>query len=533
MMGFCRNILNRFYLLAKICYYAVRLGVVRLAYRRKLCPAWLYYLLLPASKNSVRGLSDGERLCRLLVKLGGSFIKFGQILSVRPDIVGEDIADALRLLQDSLPPFSFKLAQKIIEKNSNRKLNDMFQSFDEVPIATASIAQIHRATLITGEDVAVKILRPNVKKLFKRDIDLLHALCRYLEYFYPKTRLFKFREIVETYQGWIKKELNLWLELSSCKELRLNLADEPKIIIPKPFPQYSNESMLVIEWVSGIKIDDRQALIKAGHDPHDIIQRAVELFFLQVFRDGFFHADIHPGNLFIQQDGALAAVDFGITGRLDKQTRFFLADILIGFIHGDYDLVAQVHFDMGYVPPHHSKAVFADALKNIGEPLFGSDVKTISFAEMLFQMINLARKFDMQPQLTMLLLHKTMLQAEGIGRILVPGMNIWMLSQPLIEEWLLLNRNPLTQLRQWGINMMPFIINLPKILQHLATEPSTASTSDTNPNPPSSDSYHAAYAHNMPANIARNSSPSRWRLPIGVMIGFLSSAVLFSHFLLP
>ncbi len=512
MLRFFRKIISRYILTFKIIVIVTRWGLWRLLYQRRYLPFMLYYPLSLLVSRKARGFNNGQRLVHCFIHLGGSFIKFGQILSVRPDIIGNELADSLRQLQDNLPPFSSKIVKNIIEKNLNKPLDEIFMTFDETPIAAASIAQIHHAVLHNGDEVAVKILRPNIHKIFARDIDLLHTLCRYLEFFIKRSRLFRFREIIETYQSWIKNELNLRLELISCKELHHHLINENHIIIPQTYPHYSNQNLLVMEWIEGIKIDEKQKLLDAGHQPEAIIKNAVELFFLQVFRDGFFHADIHPGNLFIQQDGSLAAVDFGITGRLDKQTRFFLADILIGFIHGDYNLVAKVHFDMGYVPATQSQKDFASALRVIGEPMFRSDVKTISFAEILIEMIALARQFDMKPQLNLLLLHKTMIQAEGIGRILVPGKNIWLLAQPLIEEWLILNRNPLQTLKNLGQEFLPLIIKLPAILQQINT--------NSEPQMP------------IPTNSLGKTKNKIWYLPIGIIIGFLGSMVLFSPFLL-
>ena len=508
MLRFIGKIISRFTLAVKIFILTTRYGVWRLLYQRGILPSVLYHPLKCFTKGKMRPLNDGERLVSLLIALGGSFIKFGQILSVRPDIIGNQLADALRQLQDNLPAFDGNRAKQIFEKSTSKKIDDIFERFDENPIAAASIAQIHYGILHHGDRVAVKILRPNVAKIFHRDIDFLHTLCRYLELFAKKSRLFKFREIIETYQSWIDKELDLRLELISGKELSHNLSGENHIIIPQTYPQYSNQQVLVMEWIDGIKIDESQQLIKAGHKPDTIVQKAVELFFLQVFRDGFFHADIHPGNLFVQNNGSLAAIDFGIIGRLDKQTRFFLADILIGFIHGDYHLVADAHFKMGYVPAHQSRDEFAAALRIIGEPMFASEVKTVSFAEILIEMIALARQFEMQPQLNLLLLHKTMIQAEGIGRILTPGKNIWLLAQPLIEEWLLLNRNPLHHLQNLGKELLPMLAQLPQILQTLNQQAST------------------------PPTPIKPTPSKRYYIPIGMMIGFLGSLLIFSPFLL-
>ncbi len=455
---------TRIYLIIRLFSYCTRFGLWRLLWRKKILPTFLYSPLSYLVSRYAAKLNDGERLCSTFIALGGSFVKFGQILSIRPDIIGNELADALRLLQDKIPPFSAKKARKIITDNLNIPIDDVFTHFKDTPYAAASIAQVHYAILQNGQEVAVKILHPNITKLFARDIDLFLMLTRNLERFLPRTRLFKLYEIVETYQSWVQSELNLRFEATSCAELGDNLKDDPNITIPNIHWEYSTQNILVTDWIAGIKIDEKQKLLVAGHNPQQIITLAVELFFLQVFRDGFFHADIHPGNLFVQKDGSLAAVDFGIVGRLDKKTRFFLADILIGFIYHDYDLVAQTYFDMGYVPQHQSKREFSLALRKIGEPLFVDGIKTISFAEILISMITLAHRFDMQPRLDLLLLHKTMVQAEGIGRILVPKQNIWLLSQPLIEEWLLLNRNPLAQLKSFTQEILPLIVKLPRII---------------------------------------------------------------------
>ena len=473
-MSFIIRIFKRYLLLTKIFRVITRFGIWQIIHDKKILPRIftlpLIYLSHMLMTSRVKSLNKGQKLCEALIMLGGSFVKFGQILSVRPDIIGHEFADALRLLQDRVPPFESALAKEIIIKNLNKNIAEIFSEFSDMAEASASIAQVHKARLHDGTWVAVKIMNPTVEKNFTTDIDLLHFLTRNLEFFFPRTRLFKFREIIETYESWVKSELNFRREAASGAELKANLKNDGNITIPKIYWQYSNEKIFVSDWIDGIKIDERQKLIDAGHEPRKTIEQAVELFFLQVFRDGFFHADIHPGNLFVQKDGSIAAVDFGITGRLEKEMRFFLADILIGFLYQDYDLIAQVHFDLGYVPAHQSKKEFSRAMRAIGEPLFGAQEKAISFAEILINMITIAREFDMEPRLDLLLLHKTMLQAEGIGRILTPGMNIWLLAQPLIEEWLIINRNPLTKLRELTKHALPILISLPQILQNLNWE---------------------------------------------------------------
>src|SRR5690606_722425 len=295
----------------------------------------------------------GERLAAALQALGPSFIKLGQSLATRADLLGEAIAADLSSLHDRLPPFDAALARRTVEEELGGPLEKFFQSFDDEPVAAASIAQVHFAVTSDGREVAVKILRPNIEDAFQRDLDLVFWVAQQIERTRPDLRRFRPLAVVETFAEWVAVEMDLRLEGAAASELAENfMGDEEIFRVPRVDWDRTARRVLTTERVTGIRVDDREALIAAGHDPTEILVNAATIFFKQVFRDGFFHADQHPGNAFVAPDGAIVAVDFGIMGRLDRKTRYFLADMLLGFLNGDYRKVAEVHFRAGYVPPN-------------------------------------------------------------------------------------------------------------------------------------------------------------------------------------
>jgi len=421
-------------------------GLVRLLWRRK------------------RPGRDGERLALALTALGPSFIKLGQALSVRSDLVGEDVAVDLTQLQDNLPAFDSADAIKIIEAELEQPIAAMFEKFDPEPIAAASIAQVHFATTLEGEDVAVKVLRPGVRRQFNHDIELFYWLAQMVERTMPIMKRLRSVEVVSRFEEWVTVEMDLRLEAAAASELAENFIGDEKFHVPKVYWQHTAERVLTTERIRGFRIDDVEGLSEAGHDMDAILANSSRIFFLQVFRDGFFHADMHPGNMFVDLQGRLTPVDFGIMGRVSWKDRLFLADMLVGFLARDYKKVADVHFEAGFVPPHKSRDAFCQALRAIGEPLLDRPLNEISVGKLLSHLFQTTDEYDMETQPELLLLQKTMLVAEGVGRKLNPEVNMWMLARPLIEDWMIANRGPEARVRDFVGDVTTSIQRLPRIL---------------------------------------------------------------------
>lgn len=379
-----------------------------------------------------RNLSDGQKLANAFVALGPTFIKLGQVLSTRSDLVGEEIAAELSFLRDNLPPFDTATAKKIIETDLGDKVENIFATFDEAPVAAASIAQVHFARLYNDAEVAVKILRPDIEKQIARDIQLFLWIAKKIE---KKNPRLKPLEVIRTLEETVRMELDLRLEAASASLLKENFTGWNGFYVPEIHWKYVSQRVLVLEKVSGYKIDDRDALINAGFNPDVILEKAARSLFKQVFDDGFFHADLHPGNVFVNGRGEIVPIDFGIMGRLDKQSQVYMAEILGGFMMRDYDRVAKAHFDAGYVPRTKSQANFALACRAVGEPVMGLPINEISVARLLSQMFKVAEDFEMEAQPHLLLLQKTMMMAEGVGRSLNPNVNMWKLAEPMVREW--------------------------------------------------------------------------------------------------
>jgi len=389
----------------------------------------------------------GQRVARALQALGPSFIKFGQSLATRADLFGERFAADLAELQDRLPPFDAKVARDLIEQELGMPMDQVFQTFDDRPVAAASIAQVHFATTTEGDEVAVKVLRPGVEQQMAADLDLFAWIASWVERLQPGFRRLRPGAAVETFAASTRIEMDLRLEAAAAAELSENCADDPGFRVPEIDWRRTARRVLTLERVEGLASDDRDGMIEAGFDPDLILQRAAETLFKQVFRDGFFHADMHPGNMFIDDKGDMVPVDFGIMGRLDPATRRFLGEMLLGFLDADYKRVADVHFDAGYVPANQDKQVFMQACRSIAEPIRDKSLTDISIGRLLGQLFEITETFAMETQPQLLLLQKTMVVAEGVGRKLNPNVNMWELAQPLIESWMIDNLGPQAQIR--------------------------------------------------------------------------------------
>jgi len=378
----------------------------------------------------------GQRLARAMQELGPSFIKLGQALSTRSDLVGEEVASDLSQLQDQLAPFPASYAKAAIEQELEIKLEDAFKEFENQPLAAASIAQVHLAITSEGKEVAVKILRPGIETAFKKDIELYFWIAELIECTHPDLRRLKPVEVIRTFQETIQVEMDLRLEAAAAEEMEKNFAGDPTFTVPSVDWRRTAQRVLTLARVHGVPIDERELLIKQGFDPNDIVASAATALFKQVFRDGFFHADQHPGNLFVGKQGEIIAVDFGIMGRLDKPTRRYLGEMLMSFLNRDYGRVAEVHFEAGYVPSHKSVEAFTQACRAIGEPILDRPQGEISIARLLAQLFQITKNFEMETQPQLLLLQKTMLVAEGVGRKVAPDSNFWFLANPLIKKWM-------------------------------------------------------------------------------------------------
>jgi ubiquinone biosynthesis protein len=399
--------------------------------------------------------------------MGPSFIKLGQALSTRADLIGEEVATDLAELQDRLPPFPAAQARAAIEREFGKPLTELYAAFDDEPVAAASIAQVHFARTAEGAAVAVKVLRPGIAAAMARDLDLFTWLAELAERWQPSLRRLRPVAVVETLRETVRVEMDLRLEAAAADELAQNFADDAAFRVPRVDWQRTARTVLTLERVGGIRVDDRAALLAAGFDLRDLLARAAANFFYQVFRDGFFHADMHPGNLFIDPDGALVAVDFGIMGRLDRATRFYLADMLVAFINRDYRRVAEVHFEAGYVPREQSLDAFAQSARAIGEPIFGLPMGEISLGRLLAQLFEVTQQFEMETQPQLLLLQKTMVLIEGMGRRLDPSVNMWLLARPLVEDWMRANRGPEARLADIVSQSTDLLGRLPVTLRHL------------------------------------------------------------------
>jgi len=373
---------------------------------------------------------------RAITALGPAYIKFGQVLSTRPDVVGDELAVQLRVLQDKLPPFPRDVALATVAEELEIDPDTVFAEFSE-PVAAASIAQVHRARLReTGADVAVKVLRPGIERAFRRDVDAFYLAARMISILAPSARRLRPMEVIEHFDGVVRGELDLRLETSGAAEFAANTARDAGFRVPGIHWFLSSRRVMTMDWAEGIPAGDVIAIDAAGHDRKALGERVLRLFLSHALRDGFFHADMHQGNLKIGPDGDIVALDFGIMGRLDEYTRRVYAEILFGFIRKDYHRVAEVHFEAGYVPFDRDVDEFARALRSVGEPIFGMDATRISMGRLLNYLFEVTERFGMETRTELILLQRTMVVVEGVSRTLYPQINIWQVAQPIVEDYI-------------------------------------------------------------------------------------------------
>ncbi len=405
---------------------------------------------------------------RALTALGPAYIKFGQVLSTRPDVVGDELAVQLRVLQDKLPPFSIEEAKAEVERELGLPVDTIFSAFSE-PVAAASIAQVHRARLVDGgEDVAVKVLRPGIEKAFRKDIDAFYLAASMVEVFSPGSRRLRPMEVIQHFDGVVRGELDLRLESAAASEFAANTKDDAGFQLPEIKWNHSARRVMTLGWADGTAMGDNAAIDAAGHDRIALSHRVLQLFLNHALRDGYFHADMHQGNLKVAPNGDIIAYDFGIMGHIDEYTRRVYAEILYGFVNRDYMRVAKVHFEAGYVPADKDVDEFARALRAVGEPIFGMDATRISMARLLSYLFEVTERFGMETRTELILLQRTMVVVEGVARSLNPNINIWEVASPIVTDYITKSLGPravLSDLRNTAMVLARFGPRLPALVE--------------------------------------------------------------------
>ncbi|WP_133140588.1 ubiquinone biosynthesis regulatory protein kinase UbiB [Legionella genomosp. 1] len=412
-------------------------------------------------------LSRGEAIRKTLEELGPIFIKFGQALSTRPDILPADIALELCKLQDNVPPFDSKTALSIIEAAYGRSAFEVFAEFDTNVLASASMAQVHAARLKTGEEVVVKILRPNMLKIIQQDLSIMYTIANLAERYWADSKRLKPREIVQEFEHNLIDELDLQREAANAGQLRRNFQNSPLLYIPEVFWDYTRENIMVMERIHGIPVADIATLQASQVDIKKLAERGVEIFFTQVFRDCFFHADMHPGNIFVSyehpHDPQYICIDFGIIGTLNENDKRYLAENLVAFFNRDYRRVAQLHVESGWVARDTRVEEFESAVRTVCEPIFEKPLKDISFAQVVLRLFQVARRFQMEVQPQLVLLQKTLLAIEGLGRQLYPELDLWATAKPFLEKWIKQQMGPRAFLQQLRDNLPFYAEQLPQL----------------------------------------------------------------------
>jgi ubiquinone biosynthesis protein len=399
--------------------------------------------------------------------IGPAAIKLGQALATRPDLVGEVAAKDLTRLQDSVAPAPFAQIKAAVERALEKPIESAFSSFDPAPVGAASIAQVHRAVTAEGVPVAVKVLRPGIEEELLAAIETFEWAAAQAESMGGELARLRPRLVIATFRQWTLRELDLRREAASASELAENMEAVPLFTVPTIDWSRTTRRVMTLEWINGIKLTDRPALIAAGHDKHQLAATLVSAFLRQAIADGFFHADLHQGNLFARTGGGITAIDFGIMGRINRQARLWLAEILHGLITGNYARVAEIHFEAGYVPPHHNIAEFTTALRAVGEPIRGLPVKDVSLGQMLDGLFAITRDFDMMVQPHLLLLQKTMVMVEGVASMLDPDINMWEVSGPFVQEWLRSELGPEAWLADRLQNDLRLLTRLPDLVRRI------------------------------------------------------------------
>lgn len=433
-------------------------------------PSFFILFAKPFRKKSAKKLRKGQRLANALQELGTSFIKLGQQLSTRSDLLDEDIVEDLRILQDKLPAFDGAQARQIIEDEFGMALADIFPYFEDKAIAAASVAQVHYATTMDGQEVAIKILRPHVREKTEADFDLFLWIAEKVEKNKAEYRRFKPVETMKTFKRSMQLEMNLANEAAACSEFGRQLKDDKHFSVPKVDWRYTTEKVLTMERVQGIPLSDKKAIMAAGIDVNVVMQNASTALFRQAFIHGFFHADLHPGNLFVHPDGSLTAVDFGIIGHLDKKLRRRLAQFLLAVLQKDWMKAAELHFELGWVSDNHSPEELARVLAGVTEPIIDRPQNEISIGQLLSQVIHATSLFQMEAQPELLLLEKAMIAAEGTGRYLNPSVNLWMLAREPMENWMRENLGPKAQVKNALEEAYSEFKRLPHILKQIETK---------------------------------------------------------------
>ncbi|MDQ0738119.1 ubiquinone biosynthesis regulatory protein kinase UbiB [Pseudomonas sp. W4I3] len=422
-------------------------------------------------------LSRGACLRLALQDLGPIFIKFGQILSTRRDLLPEDIADELMLLQDRVPPFDSQLSMKLIEEQLGKKISEVFSRFDVEPLASASVAQVHAAQLKSGEEVVVKVIRPGLKPIIGQDLAWLFILARAAERFSADARLLHPVDVVADYEKTIYDELDLLREAANASQLRRNFEGSQLLYVPQVYWDWCRPKVLVMERIYGVQVTDLATLADQRTDMKMLAERGVEIFFTQVFRDSFFHADMHPGNIFVSTVNPWSpqyiAIDCGIVGSLTPEDQDYLARNLFAFFKRDYRRVAQLHIDSGWVPAETKLNEFEAAIRTVCEPIFEKPLKDISFGQVLMRLFQTARRFNMEVQPQLVLLQKTLLNIEGLGRQLYPDLDLWNTAQPFLERWMRERMSPKTVLGNLHSQMeqLPHLANMTRDLLERMSQP--------------------------------------------------------------
>jgi ubiquinone biosynthesis protein len=418
-----------------------------------------------------QSIERGDALRSALEELGPIFVKFGQALSTRPDIVPYDIANALTTLQDNVPPFSSDLAMSILQKALKQPLDTIFQTINPLPIASASMAQVHEATLRTGEAVVVKILRPHLRRIIQNDVAILRYFASLVEQYFPHFRRFKPLDMIKEFEQHLLDELDLQREAANASQLRRNFDNSPLLYVPKIYWDFTKENILVMEQIFGIPVLDKTSLNAHQINQQQLAERGVVLFFTQVFRDCFFHADMHPGNIFVSTQYTTSpqfiCVDFGIMGTLNDNDKYYIAENLLAFFNRDYRRVATLHIESGWVSKQTRVDEFESAIRTVCEPIFERPLKDISFGQLILRLIQVARRFDMIIQPQLILLQKTLLAIEGLGRQLYPELDLWKTAKPFLEKWVK-EQVGLKALKHEIKSQIPFLVeqlpHIPKLL---------------------------------------------------------------------